>query len=79
MQINKIREHLHQLIDSTEDGDLLEAVSEVLSAKKPLPYTHHEPTSAEMDMVKEGEAQLLRGEGIPHEEVMKKARQILKK
>jgi hypothetical protein len=79
MQINKIRENLHQLIDSIEDGDLLEAVSEVLSSKKPLPYKHHEPTSAEIDMVREGEAQLLRGEVISHEEVMKEARKRLKK
>lgn len=79
MQISKIKEHLHQLIDSTEDGDLLEAISEVLSSRKPLPYKHHEATDLELSMVKEGEAQLLRGEGVPHEEVMQKARKIFKK
>lgn len=63
-----------RLNNNTDDGDLLEALKDVLEAKGPLPYEHHEPTMEEILMVREGEAQLDRGEGIPHEEVMARIR-----
>ncbi len=74
MAIEKIRQDLFRLINDTEDGLLLEALKEVLEANKPIPYAHHEPTMDEILMVREGEAQLDRGEGIPHEEAMERVR-----
>ena len=79
MAIEKIREDLFRLINNTADATLLEALKEVLEAKQPIPYAHHEPTMEEILMVREGEAQLDRGEGIPHEEAMAMVRKKYKK
>ncbi|CAN5173741.1 hypothetical protein BH09BAC1_BH09BAC1_06750 [soil metagenome] len=75
MAIEEIRQDLFRLINNTDDGNLLEALKEVLESKKPLPYAHHEPTMEEIMMVREGEAQLKRGEGVPHAEVIKRIRE----
>ena len=79
MAIEKIREDLFRLINNTADATLLEALKDVLEAQKPIPYAHHEPTMEEILMVREGEAQIKRGEIVTNEEIIERMAKRFKK
>lgn len=77
-QVDILRNKLIDRIFSIKDEDVLKAIDTILSQteKNDDVYTLSEHQIAELE---ESEEQIKRGETIPHDEVMEKARQWVKK
>ena len=77
MEASEIKLELFKKIDGLKGAKLKEVyglLSNYLNSSKPLNFWD-ELDTAEKEAIEDGIAQLDRGEGIPHKEVMKKFRQ----
>ena len=80
MSTTELKSNLYKLIDSINDSKTLNAIYTLLSAKTSAGADWWDAISTEEKAaIEEGIAQLERGEGIPHEEVMKESRKLINK
>ena len=79
METSDLKKQLHAYIDMIEDEGQLEMLNEAAEA-----YATKQPdildllTPEQLERLKESQEQIRNGEGIPHEEVMKMAKQWIK-
>lgn len=79
MTSTEIKKQLHSYIEMIEDETKLEILNEAAEA-----YAVRQPdildllTPVQLERLKESQKQIKEGKGIPHEEVMKTARQWVK-
>ena len=76
MKTIELKSSAHQLIDSINDNKILQSILAYISLAKGEKKTElwNELSDTQKAAIEEGIAQLNRGEGIPHEEVMQSVR-----
>ena len=72
----ELKTNAHQLIDDIQDSKLLKTIITFIAKAKGEPKEDfwNQLSDDQKAAIEEGLAQLKRGEGIPHEQVMKEAK-----
>jgi hypothetical protein len=73
METAELKKYIFNLVETNEDARILEVVYTLLAQNQQLQTPGwHQLDENEREAINEGVAQLERGEGIPHTEVLRK-------